>query len=294
VKLSVFTASTPDWTPEEAAQTLAAQGWDGVEWRVTDQADATPPGFWAGNRATWPFTGVDGVDGLAAEIARVTEAAGLAYSGIGGYQLLGDRDGVLAMLRLTARLGAHRVRVVMPPTGGDRPYPEAVDAARGELARVAEQASDLGVQALVEIHQDTIAPSASAALRLVDGLDPAHVGVIHDLGNLVVEGREHQLSSLQVLGPYLAHAHVKNAGWFDTGRTRDDGSAIWESRWLPMRAGQADVGSYLRDLRRVGYDGWITVEDFSTDAPLAERTADNLSYLRALLGAPDVSEVPAD
>jgi len=41
VKFSVFTASTPDWDPAEAARNLAAQGWDGIEWRITDQEPAT-------------------------------------------------------------------------------------------------------------------------------------------------------------------------------------------------------------------------------------------------------------
>jgi len=43
VKFSVFTASTPDWQPAEAATILAGQGWDGIEWRVTDQDDAPVP-----------------------------------------------------------------------------------------------------------------------------------------------------------------------------------------------------------------------------------------------------------
>jgi sugar phosphate isomerase/epimerase len=41
------------------------------------------------------------------------------------------------------------------------------------------------------------------------------------------------------------------------------------------------VHGYLRTLLDVGYDGWVTVEDFSTVRPLAERTARNLAYLRA-------------
>jgi len=48
------------------------------------------------------------------------------------------------------------------------------------------------------------------------------------------------------------------------------------------REGTIDLEAYLRALRAVGYDGWITVEDFSTERPLAERTADNLAYLKAL------------
>jgi sugar phosphate isomerase/epimerase len=280
MRLSVFTASTPEWTPEEAATQLAGQGWDGVEWRIVDQAETATPGFWAGNRATWPFTGIDG---LVEQIASTTKAAGLDYSGIGGYQVLGNRDAVLTMLRVTARLGARRVRVVMPSTDGPRPYPDVFTEARAELAWVADRAAEFGVQALVELHQGTITASASAAIRLVDGCDPNHVGVIHDLGNLVVEGQEDHSSAFQLLGPYLAHVHVKNALWAPTGSTRPDGSSRWGSRWASLRSGQASVRDYLAKLIGHGYDGWLTVEDFSTETPLAERTADNLQYLRSLL-----------
>src|SRR6185312_3398869 len=68
MRFSVFTASTPEWTPDEAARRLTEQGWDGVEWRITDQKDAPEPGFWAGNRSTWPFTGLE---------ERLDEIAGL-------------------------------------------------------------------------------------------------------------------------------------------------------------------------------------------------------------------------
>ena len=54
--------------------------------------------------------------------------------------------------------------------------------------------------------------------------------------------------------------------------------------WAPLRTGQADLGAYFTALRVVGYDGWVTVEDFSTALPLAERTRDNLAYLRTLAG----------
>jgi sugar phosphate isomerase/epimerase len=38
-------------------------------------------------------------------------------------------------------------------------------------------------------------------------------------------------------------------------------------------------------LRDVGYDGWVSVEDFTTERPLAERARENLRYLRASLTA---------
>lgn len=278
MKFSVFTASTPEWEPAEAARILASQGWDGIEWRVTDQADAETPGFWAGNRATWPLTGLEG---CLDEIATVTRDAGLDFSGIGGYVRCDDHDNVDRMLAATAALGARQVRVTMPQLGG-ADYRELFSAARSDLQWVAERAAGYGVRALVELHHRTITSSASAAIRLVDGLDPVHVGVIHDLGNLLIEGHEDFHAAFQMLGPYLAHVHVKNAFWRVTDELGFAGSVIWEERWAPLRVGQANVAAYLVALADHGYDGWVTAEDFSTEAPLEERTADNLAYLREI------------
>lgn len=291
MKFSVFTASTPDWTPAEAAQTLAAQGWDGIEWRIVDDRPApgqTVPAdrsFWAGNKSTWQYTGIQDSVG---EIARITDQAGLAYSGIGGYQQAADHDDVDTMLRVTSELGARQVRVSMPVYRQVRErtgetYPQLFDRTRADLEWAVSRAAELGVKALVELHHMTITPSASAALRLLDGLDPEHVGVIHDLGNLVIEGQEDHLAAFELLGPYLAHVHVKNARWVDTGDTRADGSSVWQHEWAPLRTGQASVSGYFEDLATFGYDGWVTIEDFSTDLPLQERTADNLAYLRSLV-----------
>jgi sugar phosphate isomerase/epimerase len=277
VKFSVFTASTPDWTPATAVRILAEQGWDGIEWRITDQQDAPEPGFWAGNRATWPLTG------LAANlpaIARLTRDAGLEFSAIGGYVPSADRPNVARLLAATAELTAGRVRVTMPAIGsGD--YRELFVATRRDLEWVAGEAARHGVTALVELHHRTIVASASAAIRLVDGLDPAHVGVIHDIGNLVIEGQEDALAAFQMLGPYLAHVHVKNVAWRPTGHGAD-GSTTWAADWAPLRDGQADLRGYFAALAAHGYDGWVTVEDFSTALPLAERTRDNLAYLREI------------
>lgn len=281
MKFSVFTAATPDWEPAEAARRIAAIGYDGVEWRITDQDEADPPGFWAGNRATWPLTGLEG---SITEIARITREAGLEFSGIGGYALAPDRDDVLRTLRATAELGARQVRVRIPFNDAED-YRTVFTQTRHDLEWAADEAAALGVKVLVELHHQTISSSASAALRLVDGMDPRTIGVIHDLGNLVIEGQEDTRAGLQLLGEYLAHVHVKNAIWQRTGQTGLDGDVRWESTWAPLREGIASVPDYFRALAEVGYDGWVTLEDFSTDAPLEERLIDDLAFLRASAGA---------
>ena len=287
MKFSVFTASTPDWTPAETAATLAQQGWDGIEWRIVDQAEAETPGFWVGNRSNWSLTGLEGrLD----ELASITTSAGLEYSGIGGYARCDDHVDVERMLAATARLGARQVRVAVTPlpnrdpVTGDGSYRERFAAAREHFEWVAERAAAHGVKALVELHHHTLTSSASAALRLVDGLDPAHIGVIHDLGNLIIEGHEDFGAAFDLLGPYLAHVHVKNVAWVAEAPD-SDGTVPWSGEWATLREGQGDVREYLTMLSGVGYDGWVTVEDFSTALPLAERTADNLAYLRSLVSS---------
>lgn len=285
MKFSVFTASTPEWSPEEVVSALAAQGWDGIEWRVTDQETAETPGFWAGNKATIPLTGLE------AEVPRIkalTEQAGLGISGVGGYANCTQHDDVERLLAATAALGAPQVRVVVPalgtaPWGGQaasgRSYPELFTEAREHFAWVAERAAAHGVKALVELHHRTLVSSASAALRLLDGLDPAHVGVIHDLGNLQIEGHEDHLAAFQMLGPYLAHVHVKNGRWAKSGNDQL-GGANWQHEWAPVDQGISSVLEYFRTLRQHGYDGWVALEDFSTELPLVQRTARNHDFIR--------------
>jgi len=201
------------------------------------------------------------------------------------------------VLSATVRLGARRVRVTTLPLGtsrmgggepSGRSYPDLFAETKQHFGWVAERAAHHGVKALVELHHQTVISSASAALRLLEGLDPRHVGVIHDLGNLLIEGQEENLAGLQMLGDYLAHVHVKNARWVSTGTEGDGalaGTVTWANEWATLRAGQASVEDYFRALASVGYDDWVAVEDFSTELPLAERTADNLAYLKGVEAA---------
>lgn len=205
---------------------------------------------------------------------------------LGTYVRCSDPDGIERALRSASTLGAPSARVMLPDYDGSVPYLPLRDEARRQWDTVAALAERHGVRALLELHMDTIIPSASAAAAFLDGLDPAHVGVIHDAGNMVFEGHERYRMSLEVLGPYLAHVHLKNASWSPLG-TRPDGSTQWFPSFAPLTAGIVDVGALLRALRSIGYDGWISFEDFSTEQPAYERTRDNLAYVRNALATID-------
>ena len=284
MRLAAFTVSLPEYTPEEAAGVLSGLGFDGVEWRVVDEpAYNGEPSFWLGNRCTLPLSTL--LDD-APRIRALADAHGLAMPNLGTYVPCSDPAAVERALLSSAALAVPSIRVTLPDYDGSIPYLPVRDTARRQWDTVATLAARHGVRALLELHMDTIIPSASAAASFLDGRDPAHVGVIHDAGNMVFDGQETYRMSLEVLGPYLAHVHLKNASWSPLG-ARPDGSTQWFASFSPLTSGIVDVPALLRALRATGYDGWISLEDFSTEQPVFERTRDNLAYVRSTLAAID-------
>ena len=219
----------------------------------------------------------------APELARLTADAGLGMPGVGAYPTCDEPEDVERALRGTAALGAPAVRIRTPALG-EQPYQQAFARARDRFGPIADRAGELGVKVVVELHHQTLVSSPSAALRLLDGMNPDNIGVLHDIGNMLAEGGEDIRAGLQMLGPYLAHVHVKNGVW-TAGDRRPDGTRQWSFQWAPMADGQADLPALFAGLREVGYDGWVSTEDFSTALPLRERTAANLTLLRTLAAA---------
>jgi sugar phosphate isomerase/epimerase len=138
-----------------------------------------------------------------------------------------------------------------------------------------------GVKGLIETHHVTIAASASAAYRLVEGFNPDHIGVLYDPGNMVYEGFENYRMGMELLGPYLAHVHVKNAVWRQTGAA-EDGAARWAGGWSPIKQGIVPWKQVIEDLRAVRYDGYLGVEDFSGELSSDDMLQSFADYMRSL------------
>jgi sugar phosphate isomerase/epimerase len=153
-----------------------------------------------------------------------------------------------------------------------------------ELAQVEALAKRYGVQAVIQIHHETITPSASAMRNFLDGFDPVWIGAMWDAGNMVKEGFEQYRLGLETLGPYLATVHVKNVAWQADG-LRPDGSVRWQSNWAPLKKGVADIGAIFDALVAVDYSGWVTFEDFTSEQPRRERLRDDLAYVSGLYRA---------
>ena len=275
MKVGVFTVGLPDMTPEEAVRELRDAGYDGVEWRVTrvpEEARGEEFSFWGNNLCTLAPTEEE-----AHRARRISEEAGLEIAGLGTYVAVGDLEAADEAMRFAVTAGASQIRVGAGAPDG-RSYHELFASAREFLAGVEELVRSHGVKVLVEVHHRTICPSASLAHRLVSAFDPDLVGVILDPGNMAQEGFENYRIGAELLGPYLAHVHIKNSAF-----ERPAGGGVWEPRWAPLEDGVVDFGLVFEALEYVGYDGWLVMEDFSGVRPSREALRYNLEFVRSFV-----------
>lgn len=300
-KLSVFTVATPDLEPAELCAAARDAGIQGVEWRCKEtpaELLSEPPSFWGNNRCTI----APGASDREAALIRDTAAShGLQNIALVPYLACGDIEGTEARFRLASSLGATMVRIGVPGYRADSRYSELLESAYAYMDQVDELARDYGIKALVETHHETIAASASAAWRLVSRYSPDRFGVLYDPGNMIHEGMEQWRLGMEVLGPYLAHVHVKNAAWYPvvdladgqphpnaatasgaSGPEPDPLTPVnWKCVWRPIASGTVPWKRVLAALKSVGYNGWLGVEDFSLAYGSQEMLANFVRQIRA-------------
>ncbi len=281
IQLSVFTVATPELAPEELAAAARKAGLQGIEWRCKDTPEdirQEMPSFWGNNLATVPQRADAGV---LARFRSAAEKEGLKSISLTPYLQAGDLEGTEQVLAAARELGADYIRLGVHGYDRSRPFGELFGLQRIYLREASGLCRQYGVKGLIETHHGTIAPSASAAIRLCEGLDSDAVGVLYDPGNMVHEGYENHRMGMEMLGPYLAHVHMKNAGWTSTADA--DGSVRWNSGWTGMKAGVVRWKEVVSDLIAVGYDGFIGVEDFSGQYSSPEMLEQYSRYMRELL-----------
>ncbi|HLV35292.1 MAG TPA: sugar phosphate isomerase/epimerase family protein [Spirillospora sp.] len=276
-KISVFTVMIPDLTPEEAGQALRQHGYDGVEWRVTTPNfdKSKLPTFWANNFCTLAPTTDE-----AQRARRIADANGLETPGLGTYINVGEVAAVEQAMEFARICGARNVRVNPGrwPDPDGLSYADSYERARKFLGECEALGKRYGVRTIVEMHHGTIVCSAALSHRLVSHFDPDYIGVLHDAGNMVHEGFENYDMGLQLLGPYLAHVHIKNAAY-----ERPDAGGVWKGRWSPLEDGVVDWNNLFSALRKANYNGWLGIEDFSGVRPTPEALPFNIQFLKDVI-----------
>ena len=284
MKLSVTSVCIPDLDLSETCALLSSLGYDGVEWRVrytSDEAASKPYSMWGAHKTD---LSPSNLAARADEVKKITNDHGLEVAAIASSLRADELDDIRILADGVARLGAIPLRID-PPKGYDRtaPYAEVYNLAVDAYGAALEILAEYGLRALVEIHGGRITVSASLAHRLVSQFSPERIGVIYDVNNMAKDGFETFRIGLELLGPYLAHCHA--GGWRPVvAGTRPDGTVDWTYEGCDLSGSILDIPLFIDDLKSVGYEGFISIEDFRS-IPHRAKFERQATYLRGLIGS---------
>ena len=280
MKHSVFTVLLPDKNPEEVFELLNELNYDGVELRIKEDYHVPP----------------DEILSRVKELDDLKTRYRLEIPVLGTYLSISERALVLPVFEAAKILGVKGVRVSLgPPLDAQQSYWKILDEVSRELEVFIKSIQPFGVKALFEIHFKTLISSPSLAYLLLKRFDPAQVGVIHDAGNMIVEGREDWKMGVEILGDYLGHVHVKNTSW-----RKDD---KWNWSWDELDSGMVNWENVMRALASVNYKGYLSNENLKdvdlpgatgfigeqlsgdsqkSSKPIQTKLAEDLQYLKEL------------
>lgn len=173
---------------------------------------------------------------------------------------------------------------------GTEKYPQLFNRMRENLKTWEPLLLECGVKLLLEIHHCSLISSPSAAYRALEGMNPACFGLIFDPDNMVNEGYEDYQKSFELLKDYISYVHVKNSLVAPDGED-EFGACKWKRVWVPLKKGQADLRCLFAVMKKMGYAGNISMEDFSNEKSTREKLEDNLSYVKLLIEAAEKDAV---
>ena len=134
-------------------------------------------------------------------------------------------------------------------------WPE-VDRARRLLEAWEEPARRHGVCICYHTHSDRcLGLNCAALMHLLQGRDPACIGAYLDPAHLVVEGEEWAVG-VAMVRPYLRLVALKDVL---LKREEKNGHGHELREWVPAGAGMVDWTNVFAELRRVGWDGPLSV-----------------------------------
>lgn len=239
MKYSVCSGVLPELKPEEIVEALARHGYDGVEWRVN--------GEYHFPKAT--------IEQEAPRIKALCDAHGIAVASLTTFVEPDDDDDIRRMIAGAQGMGCPRFRFFSGRYDKALGYRAILDATKAKLASAQRLLDGSGVKGLIEVHFGTIACSPATARELVGDCDPGLIGVIWDPGNMIIEGSMDLQMSVDILGDYIDHVHVKNTRW----EALEDGT--WRWRFDELASGTLDWGEAIAALGRIGYDGYLSFEN---------------------------------
>lgn len=148
---------------------------------------------------------------------------------------------------------------------------EALDIFREGLSMVEARAREKGVRVLIEPEPGLLIQTGSDFQRLYSELDPDVFGLNFDIGHFFCV-REDCASLIEKLGGAIHHFHL------------DDISSDRKHYHLMPGSGIIDFKSILSAVKKIDYQGFLTVELYTYEESPSEAALRSLNYIRGVMG----------
>ena len=160
-----------------------------------------------------------------------------------------------------------------------------------DLHRAAEVCRSAGFEPVVHPHAGTYIESRDETRRVLDAIDPSIVGWCLDTGHARFGGAD-PVELVRDYHELVRHVHLKDCRTAVLDEIAREGlgmeAALARGAFVELGEGDSGVGDVIAELRAIGYDGWLVVEQdrflSATDTLDTLRTAQgrNRAFLRSL------------
>ena len=151
--------------------------------------------------------------------------------------------------QLAKQLDTRRMRIFGGAVPKEIDRAEARSMAHRHLRQLTKITSPLNVQLALETHDEWII--ADEVLQLIDGCEPAEVGVLWDIEHPHRRG-EAPAETVRKLGARIRHVHIKDSFPALPGERKARPTLLGE--------GEVPIVECVRALRAIEYDGWYCLE----------------------------------
>lgn len=263
-----------NFTNAQIVEMCSKAGADGIEWGLNSPETAL-------------------ADAL--EMHKLTGGAGLEVVGYINAGLLWKLDLMHRWSEAVAAAGGKMLRVSPPWFAWNfdeslhqkDSYLALLEKTRAGLEALVLLSREYGIKYVIELHAGGISSSPWAIRELMHGLDPECAGAIYDPANTAIEGFIRPLAACELLGRHLAYVHAKNL-FFTPGPKRSDIAMPHRVQWEFLRAfldqGMIDYVEIFSALKRTGFSGYISIEEFISGDYTAE-IADGIKFLKECAAA---------
>ncbi len=263
-KIAGHTMGTPEYAVEEALGLFRAIGLDGAEIVVQDGYHGGLPQICSAERIREVHARADD---LGLRIIALTPYYS-RFNDPDGAVREKEIDGIRRVIGYAEALGAEYIRIYAGNYAQGDTDPDGQKRAHlvESMRLLGGEAAGAGVRLVLENHFNTMTVSAAESISVSREIDHPAVGILYDQANLTFTGKEEWQKALEIQFEKVYYTHVKDLVFrgADTSFVSSDVShPKEEERNVTTRiVGEGIVPweDILREMKRRGYGGWLSLE----------------------------------